>query len=398
MGQYKSITMKKIAIIGDSTRAEYIGRACKSLGVESHCFSLASKDFDIKPYVDYFHEVDIFEFEKLLSLCKNIGIDGICPTTEITIAVAARLTDALGLIGNPIDVAERITNKFSNREKTAKVGGLNSPKFAEIYSPEDIDRLGFSYPLILKPEALAGGKQGIIVVQSRDELDDAFVFTSGNVKKKFNDKVLAEEFIVGGKEYSVESLSYKKQHYIIQITQKDSDTGLHCVELGHHQPAELSEVMRSRIQRVIADGLTAIGLENGPCHTEIKVVDDKIYLIEFNARPGGDHISWPMVELSTGYPYIEGVVKIALGEFEPIDISTLKHRYSGLYYVTKQTHYLKPVFDVCDKYPWCWEKHKVSDSLEELIHNDLAHTNYFLYSSDKGDPVPELLEQLSKKE
>lgn len=119
-------------------------------------------------------------------------------------------------------------------------------------------------------------------------------------------------------------------------------------------------------------------------------------MIEFNARPGGDHISWPMVELSTGYPYIEGVVQIALDEFKPIDVSSLKHRYSGLYYVAKQTSYLKPIFDVCEQYSWCWKKHKVSDTLEELTHNDLENMNYFIYSSDEGNPVAKLLEQKNK--
>lgn len=385
--------MKKLAIIGAGTRAEYIAIACKKLNVESHLFSLDNCDSRIFSLVDNYHNVDIFDIDKLIEICRNEKINGVCPTTEITIAVAAKLTSVLGLIGNPQDVANRITNKLANRKLVANVDGMNSPKFAEISSPEDVERLGFNFPLILKPEAFAGGKQGVIVVRTRNELINAFEFTSSNVKSRFNDKVLAEEFIIGGQEYSVESLSYKKRHFIVQITQKDSDQGLHCVELGHHQPANLSPDMSAKVRGVVSECLTAIGLENGPCHTEIKIVNGEIYLIEFNARPGGDHISWPMVELSTGYPYIEGVVKIALDEFEPIDFSSLKHRYSGLYYVTKQTSYLKTIFDKCEQYPWCWKKHKVSETLEELTHNDLENMNYFIYSSDKGNPVAELLNQ-----
>ncbi len=388
--------MKKLAIIGAGTRAEYIAIACKNLKVESHLFSLNNCDPNVFSLVDKYHNVDIFDIDKLVEICKSENVNGVCPTTEITIAVAAKLTSILGLNGNPQEVADRITNKLANRRLVANVDGMNSPKFAEISCPDDVDRFSFSFPIILKPEAFAGGKQGVIVVRTEDELINAFKFTSNNVKSRFNDKVLAEEFIIGGQEYSVESLSYKKKHYIVQITQKDSDKGLHCVELGHHQPADLSPEMSVKVRKVISDSLTAIGLENGPCHSEIKIVNDKIYLIEFNARPGGDHISWPMVELSTGYPYIEGVVKIALDEFKPIDFSSLKHRYSGLYYVTKQTSYLKSIFDICEQYPWCWKKHKVSDTLEELTHNDLENMNYFIYSSDKGDPVVELLNQKDK--
>ena len=119
--------------------------------------------------------------------------------------------------------------------------------------------------------------------------------------------------------------------------------------------------------------------------------DGKVYLIEFNARPGGDHIWWPMVELSTGFDIMAAVVQAATGELKPIDVKSFKHRYAGLYYVVKQTAYLKPIFDTCEKEPWCWEKHFETDELYELKQNDMEHTNYIVYSSDYGDPIAELL-------
>lgn len=74
-------------------------------------------------------------------------------------------------------------------------------------------------------------------------------------------------------------------------------------------------MMTSKIKTAISKGLTAIGVDNSTCHTEIKIVDDKIFLIEFNARPGGDHIAWPLTELSTGYNIIKGAISIALDDF-----------------------------------------------------------------------------------
>ena len=386
--------MKKIAIIGGGTRAIYIADACKRLGVQSHCFSLRQGLGDVIKHVDFFHEIDIFDIEKLLLKCKELSINGVCATTEMTLVSAAKIADALHLNCNSVQVAKDITNKYINRKKTNQTRFLLSPKFAEVSCYEELLNLDFRYPIILKPEALVGGKKGIVVVKNKGELFEAFKFTHNNVKVKLNEKILVEEFIQGGQEYSVESLSYNKQHYIIQVTEKDSDQGTHCVELGHHQPACLSPALRTKVEIAIRDGLDAIGMEFGPCHSEIKILNEDIYLIEFNARPGGDHISWPLVELSTGYPYIEGVVKIALDEFEPIDVSQLQKRFSGIYYVTEQTKYLKPVFDICEKFPWCWEKHFVSDNLEELTHNDIEHTNYFIYSSDDGNPVPALINKL----
>jgi hypothetical protein len=98
-----------------------------------------------------------------------------------------------------------------------------------------------------------------------------------------------------------------------------------------------------------------------------------------------------MVELSTGFDIISAVAQAATGDSQPIDVKTFKHYYSGLYYVVKQTSYLKPIFDSCEKADWCWEKNFITDDLPELTQNDMEHTNYMIYSSREGDPVAALL-------
>ena len=77
--------MKKLAIIGAGTRAEYIAIACKNLKVESHLFSLNNCDPNVFSLVDKYHNVDIFDIDKLVEICKSENINGVCPTTEITL-------------------------------------------------------------------------------------------------------------------------------------------------------------------------------------------------------------------------------------------------------------------------------------------------------------------------
>ena len=190
----------------------------------------------------------------------------------------------------------------------------------------------------------------------------------------------------------MESLSYKGKHYVIQVTEKISSGPPHCVELGHKQPADLSDNLRRKVETAVKEGLTAIGLDNSTCHTEIKIIDDKVYLIEFNARPGGDHIAWPLTTLSTGYEYINGAIQIALGSFKGLDTSILEKHYAGVYFVTKQTEYLKPLFDDCENYSWLYKKNFVSEELQPLEHNDCYGTNSIMYYSEKDKPnIEELL-------
>lgn len=369
--------------------ASYFGEACHRLGYEGHYFSMIDGKVDDSK-VDYFHEINIFDKDGIVAICKEIGVDGVVATTELSVPITAYVANKLGLLGNAVEVAEVITDKYRNRECIKHLTDLLSPKYVEVSSFEDIITSDIPYPMILKPVCL-GGKRGITVVNNEDELTSAFEYATSFFRTGVKPQIIAEQFLVGGMECSVESISFKGHHTIVQITLKDSSGAPHCVELGHHQPAPLSEELWNKVVRGVSSGLTAIGVENGPCHTEVKIIDGKVYLIEFNARPGGGHIWWPMVELSTGFDIIAAVAQAATGELKPIDVTTFKHRYSGLYYVVKQTADVKPIFDTCEKEPWCWEKHFETDELYELKQNDMEHTNYIVYSSDNGDPIAELL-------
>jgi biotin carboxylase len=386
--------MKKLAIIGGGVMASYFGEACHRLGYEGHYFSLIDGKVD-ESKVDVFHEINIFEKEKIAEICRDIGINGVVATTELSVPITAYVAEKLGLLGIPYAVAQEITDKYRNRECIKGLAELLSPKYVVATSLKDIENSDVTYPMILKPINL-GGKRGVTVVYNPTELTQAFDYAKNSFREGINPVVIAEQFLEGGLECSVESLSYKGNHTIIQITQKDSSGAPHCVELGHHQPAPLSEEMWKQVVRGVSSGLTAIGISNGPCHTEIKIIDNDVYLIEFNARPGGDHIWWPMVELSTGFDIIAAVAQAATENLQPIDVNSFKHNYSGLYYVVKQTEYLKPIFDNCEKKEWCWERNFVTDDLLELTHNDMEHTNYMIYSSQESDPIADILSNTLK--
>ena len=381
--------MKKLAIIGGGVMAGYMGEACHRLGYEGHYFTMKDGKVD-DSLVDHFHEINIFDKDGIVDICKRIGIDGVVSTTELSVPITAYVAEKLGLLGNPVDVAEVVTDKYRNRECIKHLTDLLSPKYVEATCLEDVEKSDVSYPMILKPVNL-GGKRGLTVVHNRSELASAFTYALKSFRTGTQPRIIAEQYLDGGMECSVESLSYKGNHTIIQITQKDSSGAPHCVELGHHQPASLSLDIWNKVVKAVSSGLTAIGLTNGPCHTEIKIIDGNIYLIEFNARPGGGHIWSSLVKLSTGFDIMAAIAQAAVGDLKPINTDLFEHNYSGLYYVVKQTEHLKFIFDECQHQSWCKAKNFITDDLTELVQNDLEHTNYMIYSSEKGNPIKELL-------
>lgn len=374
--------MKKIAIIGTGGLASVYARRCEELGIESHCFSWGPcPDTGV---FDFYHEISITEVAAIADICRALGIAGVIPTTEATFLPAARIASELGLNGNPVEVAAGISNKYRNREAVSSLNCVKQPRYWRLADVHDVCSIDCDFPIIIKPTSEAG-KRGVSVVKNSQDLDSAIAYSESEPNRSH--EVIVEELLPWSPEYCVESLSFHGKNYIIQVTQKDIDNGPHCAELGHHQPAELPTFMRKRVEDAIDAILTATGIQNGPCCTEIRLIGDDIYFIELNARAGGDFVAYPLAELSTGYPYITGIIEAALDELNPIDTSAFEKNYAGVCFVTSQSKDLESLFEKCQDYDWCYAKHEVSKDLKALTHNDASKQNYFIYYSKTARPV-----------
>ena len=63
----------------------------------------------------------------------------------------------------------------------------------------------------------------------------------------------------------------------------------------------------------------AVGIVEGPSHTEIIITNEGPKIVELGARLGGDNITTHLVPLSTGVNMVEACIKIALGEKPDIE-------------------------------------------------------------------------------
>lgn len=374
--------MKKLAVIGSGEMAVILVENAKRMGVSTYTFSNNSDD-RVKGLSDEHYVIDIFDIMKIKDVCTTLEVDGVAATTELTIDIAARLASLLHLNGMSTDVSKRITDKGYVRKKVAGIESVRQPGF---YIHEKGKRLPVirKYPVIVKPTSM-GGKRGITVAYDEKELEGAVEYAFECMPSS-KTEIIIEEFIGSGKEYSVESLSYHGKHHVIQITEKISSGPPHCVELGHIQPADIPEEMHMKIERGINDILKAAGVDNTATHTEIKIVNDEIFLIELNARLGGDHIAYPLTELSTGYPYIQGTIDIALDQYVEPDLNKYEKKCCGVLFVVQQTSFLKDLFDKCHQYPWLYKKNEASNDLVEIVQNRSFDTNYMIYLTDKGIP------------
>ncbi|MBR5385480.1 MAG: ATP-grasp domain-containing protein [Bacteroidales bacterium] len=179
-------------------------------------------------------------------------------------------------------------------------------------------------PVIVKPRDNSGSR-GVKLCRTREELKSSMAEALEYSKL---DSVLVEEFIEG-QEYSIEGLHYDGKSEVIQFTEKKTTEFPYNVELGHKQPALLTEDQKDCIREIVCKIGKALRFENCTSHTELKINDCGVFVIETSPRLGGDYITSTLVPLSTGINMEDQLLNIALGK--AVDIKTGKtNKASGV--------------------------------------------------------------------
>lgn len=361
---------KILAIIGAGEAAVPIIEKAHELNVKVLAF--ARQQSFAQDLVDIFVEENNFDVDFMANKCRAYNVDGVMATSELTTEVAARLAASLGLAGNSVKGGFAGKNKYEMRKRVSLVNSIKQPHF-ELYQ----EGKDYSFPLIVK-SVDSCGKRGVVLVKQKEDFDKAIATAKENSS---DGTALVEEYLKGGKEYSIECLSVGSLHQIIQYTQKDTSGPPHFVELGHHQPANLDEETKKRIQIAVSDVLDVLGLNSGMAHFEMKIINGELYFIEVGARGGGDHISDILTPLSTGFDYIKAAVQCALGEYQPQPVGS--KAYSGIYFHCKQNEELKSLFEAAKTAEWTVKNTVSSDDFSEASGNvEASNSGYIIYCAN----------------
>lgn len=258
--------------------------------------------------------ISTVDIPKAVDSAKRNHIDGVMTlATDLPMRTVAAIAKECGLIVISEDTAIRATDKSLMRE-ALKCANVPIPDF---YSVNNVDEFisaveKINGPFMVKPDD-SSGSRGILKVENRTDLQSAYEYT-----KHFshNGVVVVEECMIGP-EVSVETLAIDGEIHVIQITDKITTGAPHFVEMGHTQPTRLN--CSDEIKKIAVAANKAIGIKNGPSHTEIIVTKDGPKIVEIGARLGGDCITTHLVPLSTGVNMVEACIKIALGEKPDIE-------------------------------------------------------------------------------
>ena len=302
------MSKKKLAILGAALFQEPAIIKAQEMGYETHVFAWAAGDRGEK-MADHFYPISIKEQDEILEKCREIGIDGIISiASDLAMVTVNYVAEKMGLPGNSIEATTISTNKHWMR-KAFEENGDPSPKSMLVDSRTDFSSIDMKFPLIVKPTDRSGSR-GVHKVFDQRQLRDAIIRAR---EYSFEGKAVVEEFVEGD-EYSIEYISFEGRHYFLAATAKITTGAPFFIETGHRQPAPLSEEMLARIQKISEHALDTLQLRNGAAHIELKIDGDEINIIEIGGRMGGDFIGSDLVQLSTGYDFVKGVIKVAMGE------------------------------------------------------------------------------------
>ncbi len=297
---------KSVLIFGVGPLQESIIDRAKLMGLYTIGIDPAA-DATCKDEVDAFEIVGGQDFEGTLAVAKKYQIDAIVTAaTDKPLVMMARVAKELNLPFYSVETAQWSTDKFQMKERF-ELGGVPHAQGRLISNVEEAE--GLVFPVIVKPRDNSGSR-GVKLCRDKNELQISIDEALENSKI---DTVLVEEFIEGP-EYSIESLHYDGKSEVVQFTEKKTTEFPYNVELGHIQPANISDENKQKIREIISKIGKTLNFENCPSHTELKINERGIFVIETSPRLGGDYITSTLTPLSTGVNLEDELLKISLGE------------------------------------------------------------------------------------
>lgn len=332
----------------------------------------------IDPFADAVAKDDCDAFEvvggqdliRTIAVCHKYNVNAIVTAaTDKPLVMMASVAEKLGYPFYSVNTAIWSTDKFQMKQRFME-GGVPCALGRLIHDANEAEDLYF--PVICKPRDNSGSR-GVKLCRNLQELqeciDEALQYSK-------LDTVLVEEFIEG-REFSIEGLHYDGKSEVIQFTEKKTTEFPYNVELGHKQPANLTDEQRDAIREIVSKIGAALKFENCPSHTELKVNERGIFVIETSPRLGGDYITSTLTPLSTGINLEDQLLHIALGE--KVDTTTGRiNKASGVCFFS---------------YPE-GEVKAISPEISEIVN--LPHIHSFELKLKEGDHINQITSSLNR--
>jgi biotin carboxylase len=252
----------------------------------------------------------------LIAFAREQPVDAILSVDDSATLVAAKASATLGLPHNDPDSSLAARDKYVMRCALA-FAGVPVPEF-HVY-PLGVDPTVVAastvYPAVVKPTRL-NGSRGVIRVNDRDELIAALRRVQAMLADEGypadDDAILIERYLPGV-EVALEGLLTGGELHVLALFDKpDPLEGPFFEETIYVTPSRLPAETQRAIGEMTARSAAALGLREGPVHTELRINDEGVWPIELAGRSIGGLCS-TILEFGAGMSLEELILRQAVG-------------------------------------------------------------------------------------
>ena len=220
---------------------------------------------------------------------KERPLAAVIPVDDAGAVLAAQASQALGLPHNNVAAAEAARDKFQMRQMLA-AAGVNSPRFkrfalnAPLPEVTNQVRTEIGFPCVVKPLHLNGSRG---VMRANDAIELTAVIARLRAMLPHDGYFLVESYLPGV-EVAIEAvLENGRLHPLAIFDKPDPLEGPFFEETIYVTPSRLPDDVQQQIVATAAAGASALGLQLGSVHAELRVNEDGAWIVEVNGRSIG---------------------------------------------------------------------------------------------------------------
>ncbi len=318
--------IKKVLVANRGEIAIRVFRACTELGIATVGIYSAEDRGSLHRYKsdqsflvgEGKKPIDAYlDIEGIIAIAKQANVDAIHPGYGFlaeNAEFAARLEEeGIIFIGPTAKHLEMFGDKVKAREQAIAaeipvIPGSDGP----VTSVEEVAEFGaqHKYPIIIKA-SLGGGGRGMRIVESADEVQEAFNRARSEAKSAFgSDEVYVEKYINQPKHIEVQILGDTYGN-TVHLYERDCSIQRRHQKVVEIAPSiSLTEELREAICEAAVKLAKNVEYINAGT-VEFLVADNEFYFIEVNPRIQVEHT---ITEMITGIDIVQSQIHIAAGE------------------------------------------------------------------------------------
>jgi acetyl-CoA carboxylase biotin carboxylase subunit len=321
---------RRVLIANRGEVAVRIIRACREVGAESIAvYSTADQDALHVHLADRAIHIgppspteSYLSIPSLIAAATTTACDAVHPgwgfLAENAAFAAACEDNDLVFIGPRPETIETMGDKISAKAAMAAAGLPLVPGSNGSAGLADTKRLAeeVGFPLLLKAAA-GGGGRGMRLVESPDDLEDAFQTASSEAQASFSDGSLyVEKALVGARHVEIQVLG-DGEGGVLTLGERECSIQRRHQKLVEEAPSPaVSDELRAEMEQAAARACEALTY-SGAGTIEFLLDDaERFYFIEMNTRLQVEH---PVTELVTGIDLARAQLAVAAGEGLPLE-------------------------------------------------------------------------------